>query len=106
LLISCLAIGNALYGLALITSDTEGAAELCAALAAKIEEFDGELNGQDIGIGMYGLQGMSSGVAEVRRLVAAVAAKIRQSEIELDAQALGNTLYGLQVSDDTRTTYS
>lgn len=37
-------------------SDTEGAAELCEVLASKIEIFQGDLNGQDIGIGLYGLQ--------------------------------------------------
>ena len=51
------AVGNALYGLQDITIDTEGAAALCVALAAKVRTFEGDLSGQDIGIGLYGLQG-------------------------------------------------
>jgi hypothetical protein len=95
--LSSRAIGNALYGLQEITSDTSGAIELCAALATKISLFNGDLNGQDIGIGLYGLQGMSADSPEVRRLVAVLAEKISKSESELDAQALSNALYGLQV---------
>jgi hypothetical protein len=34
-------IGNALYGLQDITSDTDGAKEICAALAEKIQAFGG-----------------------------------------------------------------
>jgi len=79
-----------------ITSDTNGAPELCAALASKIQSFAGDLNGQDIGIGLYGLQGMSSDIPEVRALVSALADKVQSSETELDSQALGNALYGLQ----------
>ena len=75
--LSSRAIGNALYGLQVmiiifhnfsleihlniifkkgITSDTEGAPEVCLALASVIKRFTGDLNGQDIGIGLYGLQ--------------------------------------------------
>lgn len=90
------AIGNALYGLQGITSDTTGAPEVCAALAFKINSFEGDLSGQDIGIGLYGLQGMSSDVNEVRLLVDALALKVRNSETELDSQAIGNALYGMQ----------
>lgn len=45
------AIGNALYGLQDITSDTIGAPELCTALATKVLDSEGDLSGQDIGIG-------------------------------------------------------
>lgn len=93
------AIGNALYGLQDITSDTGGAPALCAALADKIEVFNGDLNGQDIGIGMYGLQGMSADVPEVRRLIDAIGTKISRSISELDSQATSNALYGLQVPE-------
>ena len=89
-------VGNALYGLQDITSDTEGAVELCAALAGKIKSSTGDLNGQDIGIGLYGLQGMSANAPEVRLLAAGLAEKIKQSDSELDAQAMSNALYGLQ----------
>lgn len=94
--LSSRSIGNALYGLQDMTSDTEGANELCAALASKISATGEELNGQDIGIGLYGLQGMSSASPEVRKLVAVMAEKIKFSESELDAQAMSNALYGLQ----------
>lgn len=94
--LSSRSIGNALYGLQDITSDTEGANELCAALAKKIARFGGDLNGQDIGIGLYGLQGMTGQSPEVRNLVAVMAEKINLSDSELDAQAMSNALYGLQ----------
>ena len=90
------AIGNALYGLQGITTDTIGAPELCEAIAAKVKTFEGDLNGQDIGIGIYGLQGMSSDWSEVRSLVQAMSEKIEKSETDMDSQALGNALYGLQ----------
>ena len=34
----CRSIGNALYGLRSITSDTDGVKELCAALSSKIDQ--------------------------------------------------------------------
>lgn len=47
------AIGNALYGLQDITSGTDGAPELCGALADKIDQYNGDLNGQDIGTSLF-----------------------------------------------------
>ena len=94
--LSSRAIGNALYGLQDITSDTVGAPALCAALANKIALFNGDLNGQDIGIGIYGLQGMSGSNIEIRRLVGNIAKKISISTCELDSQAMSNAMYGLQ----------
>mmetsp|Transcript_9646 Transcript_9646/g.9440 ORF Transcript_9646/g.9440 Transcript_9646/m.9440 type:complete len:893 (-) Transcript_9646:375-3053(-) len=90
------AIGNALYGLQEITSDTDGAAELLSALADKIEAFTGDLNGQDIGIGMYGLQGMNADCPEVKKMITVMSKKIAASESVLDSQAISNALYGLQ----------
>lgn len=95
--LSSRAIGNALYGLNKITSDTVGVPELAAALAEKIQQSPSNLNGQDIGIGLYGMQGLSASIAEIGLLIEAVAAKIEGSEAELDGQALSNALYGLQV---------
>jgi hypothetical protein len=95
--LSSRAIGNALYGLQDITSDTVGAVEICSALTSKIDSFAGDLSGQDIGIGLYGLQGMSADKVEVRQLVSVLAKKIANSEADFDDQAISNALYGLQV---------
>lgn len=46
-------IGNALYGLRDLTTDSIGAADLCAAMADKVREFRGDLGGQDIGMNTY-----------------------------------------------------
>ncbi|KAJ1430676.1 hypothetical protein B484DRAFT_448754 [Ochromonadaceae sp. CCMP2298] len=94
--LSSRSIGNALYGLNKITSDTAGAPQLCGSLSLKITQFKGDLTGQDIGIGVYGLQGMNADVPQVRKLVRILAQKIAASESELDEQSLSNALYGLQ----------
>lgn len=94
--LSSRAIGNALYGLQDLTSDYEGADEICEALASKVATIRGDLNGLDVGIGLYGLQGMSSSSSEVRLLASVLAKVIKESEIDFDEQALSNALYGLQ----------
>jgi hypothetical protein len=61
------------------------------ALTEQLSRFQGDLNGQDIGIGLYGMQGLSSNDAYERDLAQCAATKFENSVTELDSQAIGNS---------------
>jgi hypothetical protein len=88
-------VGNALYGLQRMFSDSPELQALLSALTAKIQGSTAVLDRQTICNALYGLQRMSSDSPEVRALLSALTAKIRDNTVELDRQAAGNALYGL-----------
>jgi hypothetical protein len=89
-------VGNALYGLQGMSSDSSEVRAIVSALALKVQGCRGELNGQNVGNALYGLQGMSSDSSEVLAIVSALASKVQGCREQLNGQEVGNALYGLQ----------
>jgi hypothetical protein len=65
-------VGNALYGLQCMRSDSAEVRSLVSALAPKVASCSESLDGQAVGNALYGLQGMRSDSAEVRSLMIAL----------------------------------
>jgi hypothetical protein len=95
-IVSAQSIGNACYGLHLMTCEHQEVRGLVATLAQKIEACPAELNCQALASSLYGLQGMSSQWPEVRALIAALTPKVEKSRSELNPQAVSNAMYGLR----------
>jgi hypothetical protein len=95
-IVSAQSIGNACYGLHLMTCEHPEVRGLVATLAQKIEACPAELNCQALASSLYGLQGMSSQWQEVRALIAALTPKVEKSRSELNPQAVSNAMYGLR----------
>jgi len=89
-------VGNALYGLQGMSSDSEEVRNLLRSLVPKVISCKGLFNAQAVGNALYGLQGMSSDVVEVRDLLRALVPNVISCKEDLKAQAVGNALYGLQ----------
>ena len=64
-LLDAQAIGNALYGLQGMSSDSKEVRGMLVVLTEKMKLSKELLNAQEIGNALYGLQGMSSEVKEV-----------------------------------------
>ena len=88
-------VGNALYGLQGMSSDSADVRSLVRALSGQVQRCNEPLNGQEVGNALYGLQGMSSDNADVRSLVRALSGQMQRCNEPLDEQAVGNALYGL-----------
>jgi hypothetical protein len=95
-IVSAQSIGNACYGLHLMTCEHPEVRGLVATLAQKIEACPAELNCQALASSLYGLQGMSSQWPEVRALISALTPKVEKSRSELNPQAVSNAMYGLR----------
>jgi hypothetical protein len=95
-IVSAQSIGNACYGLHLMTCEHVEVRGLVQTLATKIEACSAELNCQALASSLYGLQGMSSQWPEVRALIAALTPKVEKSRSELNPQAVSNAMYGLR----------
>jgi hypothetical protein len=95
-IVSAQSIGNACYGLHLMTCEHPEVRGLVQTLAQKIEACPAELNCQALASSLYGLQGMSSQWQEVRALIAALTQKVEKSRSELNPQAVSNAMYGLR----------
>merc|ERR1719199_1927589 len=95
-IVSAQSIGNACYGLHLMTCEHVEVRGLVQTLAQKIEACNAELNCQALASSLYGLQGMSSQWPEVRQLIAALTPKVEKSRSELNPQAVSNAMYGLR----------
>jgi hypothetical protein len=95
-IVSAQSVGNACYGLHLMTCEHQEVRGLVQTLAQKIEACPAELNCQALASSLYGLQGMSSQWPEVRQLIAALTPKVEKSRSELNPQAVSNAMYGLR----------
>lgn len=95
-IVSAQSIGNACYGLHLMTCEHPEVRGLVQTLALKIEACPAEMNCQALASSLYGLQGMSSQWPEVRALIAALTPKVEKSRSELNPQAVSNAMYGLR----------
>ena len=89
-------IGNMLYGLQNLRSETREVLLLVSALVGGIQLCQELLSAQEVGNALYGLQNMSSNEKEVLQLLSVLASKVQSCQEPLSAQAVGNALYGLQ----------
>ncbi len=92
-------IGNALWGLKNMNSDTPQVRRILGLLAKEIQKSKQQLNGQNIGNALYGLHGMNSDQPEVREMLQALAYKVVQSSAPLRGIDVGMALYGLRSMD-------
>ena len=88
-------IGNALYGMQSMRSDSEEACAMLSSLLPKIKCCQDNWISQEIGMALYDVQGMSSNKYAVCAVLVALASKIENCN-PLDQQAVGNILYSMK----------
>jgi very-short-patch-repair endonuclease len=89
-------VGNALYGMQGMSSDSAEVRAMLLALVPKVESCRAALGAQAVGNSLYGMQKMSSDSTEMRAMLLALAPKVESCREALGAQALGNALFGMQ----------
>jgi len=89
------AVGNALFGLQRMKSNSPEVRALVQAMAKKLQEEKVILDSEGIGSALYGLHRMSSDVPQVRALLSALTGCIEISEVYLSGQGIADSLYGL-----------
>jgi hypothetical protein len=94
-------VGNSLYGLQRMTSQSTEVQALLSELRHHVEHCARELKSQELGNALYGLQNMSSDSKEVRGLLVSLANRVQKCPEEFNAQAIGSSLFGLQNMDSS-----
>ena len=90
------AVGNTLYGLQNMSSDSSEVRAVLRELGKKIAECTEPLDAQAVGNALYGLQNMNSDSSEVRAVLRELGKKIAECTEPLSAQAVGNAFTGIQ----------
>jgi hypothetical protein len=89
-------LGNALYGMQGMCSDSAEVRTMLLVLIPKVEDCKNRFHSQDVGNSLYGMQAMSSDCAEVRAMLLALVPKVESCRGALNAHAIGYGLYGMQ----------
>ena len=89
------ALGNGLYGMQNMSSDSLVVRELLTAVLPALRECKEAAIAQEIGASFFGLQNMSSSVPEVRSVLAALAIRTRECKDDFGGQEIGNALFGM-----------
>jgi hypothetical protein len=93
------AVGNVLYSLQRMTSDTHEVRMLLAALAPRIEKVKQDMSPQELANAFYGMQGLDNIHQEVIQVLAALNRKLEAlpPTVSFTSQGIGNALSGFQV---------
>ena len=96
-------IANSIYGLKKMSSDSIEVRDLINALLLKFENYNGELNCEEIASILYGMRYLNTNCIETRKLLRFIIPKIKNCTQNFDSFQVTNSMYGMKNMDSDYT---